>query len=79
MKDFSFCVNLNSYCERAPVLKIGVNLSIFSATDGKCGVVGGVSRSVPSSPGERSEKFGAEEGSQGTLDIAAEIKYQNKV
>ena len=53
-------------------------LSIFSATDGSCAMVGGISRSVPSSPGERSDKFGQEEGSQGCLDRATEIRFQNK-
>jgi hypothetical protein len=49
-----------------------------TATDGSCAMVGGVSRSVPSSPGERSEKFTQEEGSQGCLDGATEIRFQNK-
>jgi len=33
---------------------------------------------VPSSPGERSDKFAQEEGSQGCLDSATEIRFQNK-
>jgi len=49
-----------------------------TATDGSCAMVGGISRSVPSSPGERSDKFGQEEGSQGCLDRATEIRFQNK-
>ena len=52
----------------------------FSATDGSCAMVGGVSRSVPSSPGERSEKFTKDDGSQGCLDGGTtEIRFQNKV
>ena len=53
--------------------------NLFSVTDGSCAMVGGVSRSVPSSPGERSDKFGQEEGSQSCLDGATEIRFQNKV
>jgi len=49
-----------------------------TATDGSCAMVGGVSRSVPSSPGERSDKFGQNDGSQGGLEGATEIRFQNK-
>jgi len=50
-----------------------------TATDGSCAMVGGVSRSVPSSPGERSEKFTKDDGSQGCLDGGTtEIRFQNK-
>lgn len=53
-------------------------MMVATATDGSCAMVGGVSRSVPSSPGERSDKFGQEEGSQSCLDGATEIRFQNK-
>ena len=41
--------------------------------------LGGFQDLCPAAQGERSDKFGQEEGSQSCLDGATEIRFQNKV